>query len=168
MDLANCITTTPGVTPQSNAPSPDVDSTPMTYSTQISTPPPSNAFADNYDVDARLIDITSETWGALIYTPLRASPSRHTGDDISQTLATAYLIKRAGPRDENGLVRIALNFLHGHKFVVKEVLSMYGGLALLARVRGLIDATRGLVPLHVVAARKAHEVVNATMRYGDG
>ncbi|KAK4696963.1 hypothetical protein P7C71_g1026, partial [Lecanoromycetidae sp. Uapishka_2] len=54
---------TPGATPQPNAPSPDVGSTPTGASAQVSTPPAGNAFGDSYDADARLIDITEETWG---------------------------------------------------------------------------------------------------------
>lgn len=80
-------------------------------------------------------------------------------------------MKRAGPRDEDGLVRMALDFLSGqmgHKMILKDVLTMYAGLGLLARVRGIVNGVRGLVPLHVASARKAHAVVNATMRYGDG
>ena len=163
---------TPGATPLPNAPSPEVGSTPTAGSIQVSTPPASNAFGDSHDADARLIDITDETWGVIMSTTLLSSSNSLLAMEHScKPLASAYLIKRAGPRDEDGLVRIGLNFLSGqmgHKMVIKEVLGMYAGLGLLARVRGAVDEVRGLVPLHVAAARKAHAVVNATMRYGDG
>lgn len=170
-ELASNTFATPWTTLQPNDPPPDVGSTP-TAASQVSTPPPNNAFVDSHDAEARLIDITDETWGIIMSNTLYPSPpSSFPSGAVCKPLATAYLMKRAGPRDEDGLVRLALGFLSvqmGHKMVIKEVLGMYAGLGLLARVRGVVDEVKGLMPLHVAAARKAHAVVNATMRYADG
>lgn len=177
-ELASGSLTTPGATPQSNAASPDISGFGATPggAAQVSTPPPNTAFTD-HDADARLIDMTNETWGVLMNSPFETSslPST-TYSDSCPALASAYLIKRAGPRDEDGLTRVAIKVLHGqtgHRAVLKEVLGMYAGLALLVRARSMENAeaggpAKGLLPYHVAAARRAHAAVTATMRYGDG
>jgi mediator of RNA polymerase II transcription subunit 13 len=177
-ELASGSLTTPGATPQSNAASPDISGFGTTPGgpPQVSTPPPSTAFTE-HDVEARLIDMSDETWGVLMNSPSEVSSlSKSANSDSCPALASGYLIKRAGPRDEDGLTRVGIKLLHGqtgHRTVLKEVLGMYGGLALLARARAIGNAeTRGLakgvLPYHVAAARKAHAAVSATMRYGDG
>ena len=169
--------TTPGATPQSNAASPDISGFGTTPggAAQVSTPSPVTTFTD-HDAEARLVDITNETWGVLMNSPLDNGPLyKSTNPDNCPALASAYLIKRAGPQDEDGLKRVAVNLIHGqigHRALLGEVLGMYSGLALLARVRAIGNAETigpawGLLPYHVTAARKAHLAVTATMRYGE-
>lgn len=160
---------TPDNTPQANAPSPDISgfgSTPG-GATQVSTPPTITAFGD-HDEEARLIDISDETWGVTIKASVE---DLCIASDHCPAVAYGYLIKRAGPRDENGLVRMGVGVIHGQspqKPLLKAVLGWYRNLGLLARVRGISDPVKSLVPYHVAATNKAHAAVTATMRYGDG
>ncbi len=166
-DVAPGLLATPGATPQTNIPSPDISvlgSTPAGNVAQVGTPPP-NAVLSDHDSEARLIDITDETWGIVMDGTL---------DDLTTLsercicLASGFLVKRAGPRDEDGLIPLGVNLVHGQKpyrAALKEVLGMYRNLGTLARVRGVVDPVKSVVPLHVAAARKAWRVVSETMRY---
>ena len=169
---------TPGNTPQSNAASPDISAFGTTPggAAQVSTPPSSTALADQ-DAEARLADVTNETWGVIISSTLQNPPLPDSAiSSICPALACTYLMKRAGPRDEDGMIRIAVDILHGqagHKAILKEVSAMYSGLALLARVRAMRDGEAAkhvecILPCHVTAARRGHVAVSATMRYGEG
>lgn len=177
-DSSTGLLATPGNTPQSNAASPDISSFGTTPggAAQVSTPPSSTALAD-HDAEARLVDVTNETWGVIISSTLQNSPlSDPTISNICPALACTYLIKRAAPRDEDGVIRIAVDLIHGqagHRAVLKEVSAMYSGLALLARVRAMRDGeaakhVESILPCHLIAARRGHIAVSATMRYGEG
>ena len=133
---------------------------------QTSTPPPYPAFGD-HDAEARLLDITDESWGVVV---TRGIDDPCASSEYCPALASGYLLKRAGPRDEDGLVRVGVDIVHGqkpHRPLLKAVLGMYRNLGLLARLRGIADPVRGLEPYHIATVRKAHHAVNATMRYGD-
>lgn len=160
---------TPNDTPQANAPSPEISGLGSTPggAAQASTPPPSTAFGDHHG-EARLIDIADETWGVVM--KANVDDLCNAPDDCP-ALAGGYLVKRAGPRDEDGLVRMGVNVIYGqtpHRPLLKAVLGWYRNLGLLARVRGLADPVKSVVPYHVAATNKAHAAVTATMRYGDG
>ena len=85
-------------------------------------------------------------------------------------------MKRTGPRDDDGLLRIAVDVIYtqaSHKAILKEVSAMYSALALLARVRAMREGeaakhVESILPCHVIAARRGHVAVSATMRYGEG
>ena len=131
---------------------------------QNSTPPPNPAFGD-HDAEARLFDVTDESWGVVATRGIRdpCAPSEYC-----PALASGYLLKRAGPRDEDGVVRVGVNIIHGQKPyrpLLKAVLGMYRNLGLLARLRRIADPVRGLEPLHIARVRKAHHIVNGTMHY---
>ena len=169
---------TPGNTPQSNAASPDISGFGTTPggAAQVSTPPSSTALAD-HDAEARLVDLTNETWGVIIGSTLQNPPLPNPRiSNICPALACTYLMKRVGPRDEDGVLRIAVEIIHGqtgHKAILKEVSTMFSGLALLARVRAMRDGeaakrVESILPCHVIAARRGHVAVSATMRYGEG
>lgn len=88
-------------------------------------------------------------------------------------MASGYLLKRAGTRDEDGLIAVEVDIVHGDlkgkETVLKEVLSMYRGLAALARLRNVVDRVTGVLPWHVAAARRAGDGVNSLMSWnGDG
>lgn len=169
---------TPGNTPQSNAASPDISGFGTTPggAAQVGTPPASAALTD-HDAEARLVDLTHETWGVIISSTLQNSPLPETAiSSICPAVACAYLMKRAGPRDEDGVLRIAVDVLYGqagHRAILKEVSATYSGLALLARVRAMregeaVKHVESILPCHVIAARRGHAAVSATMRYGEG
>ncbi len=169
LDIAATSLATPDDTPQANPPSPDVSGLGSTPggATQISTPQPNTAFGD-HDGDARLIDIADQTWGVVTKTRV---DDLCIASDHCPALACGYLVKRAGPRDEDGLVRMGVNVIHGktpQKPLLNAMLGWYRNLGLLARVRGIVDPVKSLVPYHVAATNKAHAAVTASMRYGDG
>lgn len=165
--LALGLLATPGATPQTNAPSPDISglgSTPAGNAAQVGTPPANAAFGD-HDSDARLIDVADQTWGVVMDGTL---DDLNTLSEKSKSMASGYLVKRAGPRDEDGLIPLGVNLVHGqkpYKAVLKEVLGMYRNLGTLARVRGDVDPVRSVLPLHVAATRKAWKALSETMRY---
>ena len=166
-DTALGLLATPGATPQTNTPSPDISglsSTPAGNAAQVGTPPPHTALGD-HDSEARLIDITDEAWGVVMEGTLDGD---NTLFDKCTSMACGYLVTRAGSRDEDGLIPLGVNLVHGQKpyrAVLKEVLRMYRNLGTLARVRGVVDPVKSVLPLHVAAARKAWKVVSETMRF---
>lgn len=53
---------------------------------------------------------------------------------------------------------MGVNLLHAQKpyhVQLKDVLDMYHGLGTLARIRGLVDPVRGVLPWHMAAAVNA-------------
>lgn len=107
------------------------------------------------DINARLINSTDETWGVILAQPLNSAASMF---EYRPALASGYLIKRAGARDGDGLVSMGVNLLHAQKpyhVQLKDVLDMYHGLGTLARIRGLVDPVRGVLPWHMAAAVNA-------------
>ena len=166
-DVAPGLVATPGATPQTNTPSPDISglgSTPAGNGAPVGTPPP-NAVLGDHDPEARLIDVTDETWGVIMDGTLG---DLSTQCEESMSIVSGYLVKRAGPRDEDGLIPLEVNLVHGQKpyrTVLKDVLGMYRNLSTLARVRGAVDPVKSVEPLHIAAARLAWRVVSETMRY---
>ena len=165
--MAPGLLATPGATPQTNAPSPDISglgSTPAGNTAQAGTPP-ANVTAGDHDSEARLIDATDLTWGVVMDGTLDDLTSL---SDKPSSMASGYLIKRAGPRDEDGLIPLGVDLVHGQKpyrAVLKEVLGMYRNLGTLARVRRVVDPVTSVLPLHVAASRKAWKALGETMRY---
>ena len=155
----------PVATPHTTGLSPEIP-------TQISTPGGttvqgviSTAFGEN-DPDARLIDIRDETWAVIVSSAAGASI---TGLQNPTPKSRCYLIKRAGTQDQDGLLRVQFDIIHGSEPLqplMKEVLGMYRNLALLARVRNVVDPVKGTLPLHVAAVKKAHAALCRTMGYG--
>ena len=177
-ESSNGLLATPGNTPQSNAASPDISGFGTTPggAAQVSTPPSSTALAD-HDAEARLVDVTNETWGVIISSTLQNPPLPDPAiSSICPALACTYLMKRTGPRDEDGVLRIAVNIVlgqAGHRAILKEVSAMYSGLSLLGRVKAMRGGeaakhVESMLPCHIIAARRGHQAVSATMRYGEG
>jgi len=124
---------------------------------------PATASFEN-DADARLVDVTEGTWGLSL-------GSTATPDIESETISSlccGYLLKRMGPRDEDGLLTCGVNLIYAQRpceALLKEVLVMYGHLATLARIRGIVDPVKSILPWHVAAANKAYVALGATMRW---
>ena len=163
----NNLCTTPVSTPHTSILSPDqsgVVSTPSGGAAQANPLTPTSSTLDQ-NAEARLVDITDESWGVTMAGGLD-DPNIPT--EFCQALISGNLIKRAGSRDEDGLLVLLVNIIHAQKpdrVLLKEVLSMYRGLGLLARVRGIVDPVSNMLPWHVAATRKAHKVVSSTMRW---
>ena len=147
---------TPAPTPDGSGHSPDA---------QTSAPTPGPTGFDQ-EADARLLDVRDETWVLL--------PSANLGDPnlpskFCRAQSRAYLLKQAGAGEEDGLLPLAVNAVHGGDTEewLLEVLGMYRDLATLARVRNITDSVIGILPLHVAAASKAYAALNNTMRYAN-
>ena len=119
------------------------------------------------DPQTRLVDVADETWGVTLD---RSINDFNVPSHFCPALVSGFLLKRAGPRDEDSLLPLGVNIVHAPKplkSVLREVLGMYRDLATLARVRGIVDPVTGVVPWHVAAVGKAHKVINREMRYED-
>lgn len=115
------------------------------------------------DPDSSLIDVTDETWGVILSHRIHNTTSlveRRPG------LASGYLIKRAGRQDESGIVAMSVNLIHIDRPYIpqlREILAVYRGLGTLARLKGLADPVRSVIPWHVAAAVRAQELLSSVM-----
>lgn len=85
---------------------------------------------------------------------------------LCPALLSGYLIKRAGARDEDGLLSLAVDIVHASKpspALMKDVLVIYRSLGTLARSRGVIHSVRGVLPWHLAIAKKSYASVEALM-----
>lgn len=152
---------TPGSTPQalqSSMLSPDVASTP-TGTVEPLEP----------DGDSRLVDLTDQSWGAVLGHRLNNSNSLV---DLNLALISGYLIKRGGMNNDQPPIVMEVNIVHSevvgnprtfHESLLKEVLLCYRGLGSLARVRGVVDPVKDVRPWHVAAAEKVVEALYMLM-----
>lgn len=136
--------------------------TPAATATAANAATPTTAPFES-DAEARLIDVTDETWGVIT-----ASKSEDIEADlISNTpLLSGYLVKRLGSRNEEGLLICGVHLIYAEEAtetLLKEVLGMYRCLGLLARTRSIVDPVRSILPWHVAASTKALAVLEATM-----
>lgn len=118
------------------------------------------------DANTRLIDATEATWGLTMGSP--AIPDIQIQN--SSPLFSGYLLKRMGLRDDDGLLTCGIDLIYAQRpceALLKEVLEMYGRLATLARIRGIVHPVKSVLPLHVAAAIKAHAALGATLRWID-
>ncbi|KAK0110604.1 mediator of RNA polymerase II transcription subunit 13 [Cadophora gregata f. sp. sojae] len=113
------------------------------------------------DQDARLIDYTDQTWGAVLSHRLNNSNSLM---DTNPALISGYLIKRGGTNAADPPVVMEVNIVHSevvgnprtfHESLLRETLGYYRGLGTLARARGVVDAVLDIRPWHIAAAEKA-------------
>lgn len=162
---------TPVSTPLASTFSPDqtgLVSTPGGVTTQTNAPTPTpTGGAFDYDTEAKLVDVTDETWGVTMARSLDYLP---IPVDYCCTLVGGYLVKRAGSRDEDSLVALGVNIIHSQKpdkALLVEILTMYRYLGTLARARGIVEPLHNVLPWHVAAARKAHLTISSTMSWDD-
>ncbi|KAI1006160.1 hypothetical protein K3495_g2060 [Podosphaera aphanis] len=113
------------------------------------------------DVDARIIDHTDQTWGAILSHRLNNSSSLV---EVNLALISGYLIKRGGINPDDPPIVIEVNIVYSevtgnprtfHECLLKEILGYYRGLGTLARVRGTVDAIKDVRPWHIAAVEKA-------------
>lgn len=157
--------TTPISTPQPMILSPEQvvpAATPASGNGPINALTPTDNVTD-IDPDSSLIDVTDETWGVVLSHRIHNTTSLI---DRRPGLASGYLIKRAGRQDEDGMVAMSVNLLHidqPYTPQLREILAMYRGLGTLARLKGLADPIRSVIPWHVAAAVKGQEVLSSLM-----
>jgi mediator of RNA polymerase II transcription subunit 13 len=113
------------------------------------------------DADARLIDYTDQSWGAVLAHRLNNSNSLL---ELSPALISGYLLKRGGTNLDDPPIVMEINIVYSevvgnprifHEGLLREVLGYYRGLGTLARIRGVVDSVKDVRPWHVAAAEKA-------------
>ena len=132
--------------------------------------------------NAKVIDATEEAWSVILN---NSSADLVLSDDRRHMNGlTGLLIKRAGPNDEDGVVTLQVELVSlvhsgnggggGGKpdddaaiSLLEDTLAKFRNLALLARLRNVSDPLKEVVPIHVVAARNAHQILTKTMRLED-
>ncbi|CAD6449338.1 8d221f3b-15d5-4f29-ba50-02ddc933663e [Sclerotinia trifoliorum] len=157
--------TTPVSTPQASQSSifsPDNPSTPSRDpTTNAPTPSEAPAVPHEPDQNSRLLDITDQTWGAVLSHRLNNSNSLL---EFNPALISGYLIKNSGTNTDDPPLVMEVNIIHAevvgnprtfHDTLLREILGYYRGLATLARVRGVVHPVRDGRPWHVAAAEKA-------------
>jgi mediator of RNA polymerase II transcription subunit 13 len=108
------------------------------------------------DADTTLIVTAEQTWGAVISHRLNNSPSL---TDLNPSLASGYLIKRGGPRQEDMPVAMEVNVVYSdnaramYDGLLREMLTYFRGLGTLARARGVTESG-DVRPWHVGAVEK--------------
>lgn len=156
---ANQAVITPVSTPQATSTtSPDTASTPVRDNNNNAATPGETSVEP--EDDARLIDYTDQSWGAVIAHRLNNSYSLL---EINPALISGFLIKRGGIKFDP-LIIMEVNIIHSevtgnprifHEALLREILGYYRGLGTLARVRGVVDAVEDVRPWHIAAAQKA-------------
>lgn len=115
------------------------------------------------ELDVKLVDVTDESWGVILS---RHFPNNLLPPSCCRSAASGFLVKRAGTRDEDGLLPLAVDIIHMPKIqegLLKELLGIYRDLAALARLRGTVHGLHGVMPWHIATAKKANEGVNKMM-----
>lgn len=140
------------------------------------TPAPSESTAEN-DPDAHLVDLPDESWGVLLDSKFNFSVPSEPPNAVSM-LARGALVKHGEPTNpEQGhlpllgvsiawTVRVRPNgagvdegAARQAELTLKDLLTMYRGLGLLAKIRGLQRKGEEGVPLHVVTAMRGAEAL---------
>ncbi|ORY61357.1 mediator complex subunit 13 C-terminal-domain-containing protein [Pseudomassariella vexata] len=155
--------TTPVSTPQASMVSPEQSGNPPTPSlrdTATSAPTPGggdSAVAPESDADATLVDVTDQTWGAVLSHRLNNSNSL---TELNPAIASGYLVKRSGTRVEDPPVVMEVNIVHSegnpraYETLLREMLTYFRGLGTLARARGMVEKEVDVRPWHIAAAEK--------------
>ncbi|KAI9774172.1 MAG: mediator of RNA polymerase II transcription subunit 13 [Geoglossum simile] len=171
--------TTPVSTPQPNTQSPDQFGTSATPATPGGGAPTPGAATANtatsgamapegpleLDADATLVDLSDETWGVVLSHRLQDS---YAITRFQPALASGYLVKRTSSsrEHENAPAVMSVNLLHAQRSyepLLREILGMYRDLGTLARLKGVVDPVKSVVPWHVAAAVKAQEGLSFLM-----
>jgi mediator of RNA polymerase II transcription subunit 13 len=169
--------TTPASTPQPfSVLSPDQSgnnpSTPIGGTMGVTTPggdssfpaqqtPNNNNNNNNPDPDGdnttTLTDTIETTWGVVVSHRLNNSLSL---TELNPALASGYLVKRAGPRQEDAPVAMEVNVVYSdnaramYDVLLREMLTYFRGLGTLARARGVVEREVDVRPWHVAVVEK--------------
>lgn len=145
--------TTPVSTPQP----PSILSPDQSGSTPTATPTDGTGEL-KIEPDATLIDLTNQSYGAVLAHRVNNSNSPL---DVRPTAISGYLIKRTGASTSDIPAVMEVNIVWTDinprlaENPLKEILAWYSGLATLARTRGVVDPVKDTRPWHIAAAEKA-------------
>ena len=168
-NILTAVYTTPVSTPQASifSPEPGSVSTPARDSGPANAPTPSDSNAEiKIDADATLIDITDQSWGAILSHRLNNSRSLL---EFNPTLISGYLIKRSGAAASDVPIVIEVNIVQSEVYprmydsLLREILGLYRGFATLARVRGCVDPVKDGRPWHIAAVEKGVQALYTLM-----
>jgi mediator of RNA polymerase II transcription subunit 13 len=153
--------TTPVSTPQASMVSPEQSGNPQTPSireTSTSAPTPGGNDATNEsDAEATLIEVTDQTWGAILSHRLNNSASLI---ELNPAIVSGYLVKRGGIRVEDPPVVMEVSIVHSegnpraYETLLREMLTYFRGLGTLARARGIVEKQVDIRPWHIAAAER--------------
>jgi mediator of RNA polymerase II transcription subunit 13 len=125
------------------------------------TPNNNNNNNNNPDQDGdnttTLTDTTETTWGVVVSHRLNNSLSL---TELNPALASGYLVKRAGPRQEDAPVAMEVNVVYSdnaramYDVLLREMLTYFRGLGTLARARGVVEREVDVRPWHVAVVEK--------------
>ena len=160
--------TTPDSTPQANVVSPEQSATPATpmRDPNVAAATPNAESPGETDAGAVLVDVTDQTWAAILGHRLSNSSSVL---ELQPALASGYLIKRTSPQVEDSPVIMEVNLIHteatprAYEPLLREMLSHFRGLGTLARARGVTETETDVRPWHVAAAEKAERALYLLM-----
>jgi mediator of RNA polymerase II transcription subunit 13 len=153
--------TTPVSTPQPNIVSPEQSATPATPARDATTAAAGTPGAEttgDSEADAALLDLTDQTWAAVLGHRLNNGTSQL---ELQPSLVSGYLIKRTGSRVEDPPVVMEVNLVHTesavrpYEHLLREMLSYFRALGTLARARGMVEREADVRPWHIAAAEKA-------------
>lgn len=121
------------------------------------------------DPNDRLIDITDQSWGAVLSHRLNNSNSLL---ELNLALVSGYLIKSGGMIGDEPPLLLEVNIVYSevvgnprtfHEGLLREVLGHYRNLNTLARVRGVIHPVKDVRPWHLAAVQKAVKALYVLM-----
>ncbi|KAK2014248.1 hypothetical protein LZ32DRAFT_202453 [Colletotrichum eremochloae] len=156
--------TTPVSTPQPSIVSPEQSGTPVTpmkENNPVNAATPGGTLGDGNaeptEGDAILLDVTDQSWGAVLAHRLNNSCSL---GELNPALISGYLVKRGGTKLEDPPVIMEVNIVHAdnnprmYEPLMREMLTYFRGLGTLARARGVTDRGTDVRPWHIAAAEK--------------
>lgn len=86
--------------------------------------------------------------------------------EFRPALASAYLLRRKGPTDGDGVISMNVNLVYSqqplssYEGLLRETLKMYRDLATLSRARGTRNVQQNTLPWHIAAAVRAQEMLS--------
>ncbi|KAK5321287.1 hypothetical protein LTR93_006530 [Exophiala xenobiotica] len=167
---------TPVSTPQAGVTSPDqlVPATPTPGGTSMinASTPPEPGLDPNVDGDLTLVDPAEDSWGIILPYGLNQSTNMV---ELRPALATGVLLKRRGPKLEDGCISIEVSLIYlpsqaadglGEATpdeLLEDVIKQYRGLLSLGVTRGCIDPSNECIPWHIATAVRGSKALGQVM-----
>ncbi|EXJ53947.1 hypothetical protein A1O7_09284 [Cladophialophora yegresii CBS 114405] len=167
---------TPVSTPQASITSPDqaVPATPTPGGSSFMNPstPSDPGFDPNTESDLTIVDPSEESWGIIL--PYGINQSRSM-TELRPSQVTGFLMKRRGPRGEDGYNMIEISLLKSitqtsnkpnevmPDDLLDDVIRQYRGLVTLGASRGCVDPSRECLPWHIATAIRGARILEQAM-----
>jgi mediator of RNA polymerase II transcription subunit 13, fungi type len=167
---------TPASTPQTSVTSPDqaVPATPTPGGSSFAnaSTPPDPGFDPSAESDLSVFDPSEESWSVVL--PYGTNQSRNM-TELRPALVTGYLIKRRGPKNDDGYAMIEVSLVRStasistkpsdssHIELIDDLIRQYRGLVTLGATRGCVDTSRECLPWHIVTSIRGARVLEQAM-----